>query len=58
MSREALFNTIVVLFMGFFALFGAFLYPNAGQLHFHEFADTLEQVWEAASAVARVCICA
>jgi AAA family ATP:ADP antiporter len=44
MSRSALFNTIVAVFVAFFAVFALFLYPNADALHPHAVADQLQQV--------------
>lgn len=44
MSRSALFNTIIGIFVAFFAGFALFLYPNADVLHPHAFADQLQQV--------------
>jgi hypothetical protein len=44
MSRSALFNAIVAVFVAFFAAFALFLYPNAETLHPHALADQLQQV--------------
>lgn len=44
MSRSALFNAIVAVFVAFFAVFALFLYPNADALHPHAVADQLQQV--------------
>ncbi len=41
MSRPAVFNSIIFVFMAFFALFGLVLYPNHQALHLHHLADTL-----------------
>lgn len=43
LSRAALFNAIVTIFMGFFAFFGLVLYPNIDVLHPQEFADGLSK---------------
>ncbi|GAX74906.1 hypothetical protein CEUSTIGMA_g2352.t1 [Chlamydomonas eustigma] len=42
MTRTALFNAIVTIFMAFFAVFAFVLYPNHDLLHPHQFADSLE----------------
>eukprot|EP00878_Enallax_costatus_P021238 GHUV01022480.1.p1 GENE.GHUV01022480.1~~GHUV01022480.1.p1 ORF type:complete len:307 (+),score=68.36 GHUV01022480.1:457-1377(+) len=52
MSRSALFNTIIGVFMAFFGVFAVFMYPNADVLHPHAFADTLQQVGEQFELVA------
>lgn len=44
MSRSALFNAIIVVFMAFFGVFALFMYPNADTLHPHALADRLQQV--------------
>lgn len=44
MSRSALFNSIVAIFVAFFGGFALFLYPNADILHPHALADQLQQV--------------
>lgn len=44
MSRSALFNIIIAIFVAFFAGFALFLYPNADVLHPHALADQLQQV--------------
>jgi hypothetical protein len=44
MSRAALFNTILVVFMAFFGGFALVLYPNADVLHPHALADQMQQV--------------
>lgn len=44
MSRSALFNAIIGVFVAFFACFALFLYPNADVLHPHALADRLQQV--------------
>lgn len=44
MSRSALFNTIIAVFMAFFGAFALFMYPNADVLHPHALADNLQQV--------------
>lgn len=44
MSRSALFNTIIGVFMVFFGAFAVFMYPNADVLHPHALADQLQQV--------------
>jgi len=41
MSQEQVFYTVVTTFLAFFALFGFVIYPNAGFLHPHGFADYL-----------------
>jgi hypothetical protein len=41
LSRTAVFNTIIFVFMAFFAFFGLFLYPNHQALHLHGLAETL-----------------
>ncbi len=41
LSRTAVFNTIIFVFMSFFAFFGLFLYPNHQTLHLHALAETL-----------------
>ncbi|WIA19646.1 hypothetical protein OEZ85_005580 [Tetradesmus obliquus] len=43
MSRAALFNTILVVFMAFFGGFALVLYPNADVLHPHALADQMQQ---------------
>lgn len=53
MSRSALFNIIIAIFVAFFAGFALFLYPNADVLHPHALADQLQQVracWGRSSA--------
>jgi AAA family ATP:ADP antiporter len=44
MSRAALFNAILVVFMAFFGGFALVLYPNADVLHPHALADQMQQV--------------
>jgi hypothetical protein len=44
MSRSALFNSIIMVFVAFFAVFALFLYPNADVLHPHQLADQLQNV--------------
>lgn len=43
LSRAALFNAIVAVFMAFFAWFGLGLYPNIDTLHPHTLADSLSK---------------
>lgn len=44
LSRAALFNAIVAVFMGFFCLFAFVLYPNHHLIHPHAMADSLAKV--------------
>ena len=44
LSRPALFNSIMVVFMGFFTLFAFVLYPNHEMLHPAGMAAGLAQV--------------
>jgi AAA family ATP:ADP antiporter len=44
MTRTALFYTIVVIFMAFFAVFAFVLYPSHELIHPHRWAESLEGV--------------
>ena len=41
MEQSQVFYTLLVVFLGFFASFALFLYPNIGFLHPHAFCDAL-----------------
>lgn len=43
-SRETVFYSIFILFLGFFFLFAFLLYPNREILHPNEFADKLQMI--------------
>lgn len=55
MSRATLFNAIISIFLGFFLVFGFFLYPNHGVLHPHELADRMTTVRVLAGALSDSC---
>ena len=50
MSRTALFNAIVSVFMAFFVIFAFVLYPNHQAIHPHQLCDSLTEVGPARGA--------
>lgn len=43
-SRESVFYTLMILFLGYFFIFVVFLYPNHEVLHNHALGDVMESV--------------
>jgi AAA family ATP:ADP antiporter len=44
LSKQALFHTMILIFIAFFALFAFVLYPLRDVLHPHQFADNLQSM--------------
>lgn len=44
LTKQALFYTIIIPFLIFFALFPTVIYPNREFLHLHQFADYLQSI--------------